>query len=258
MIKFSSFHAHKDDMVEPSCELFHKWKQGGNTVKYIRCDNAGENRTLMKRANSPDWKLNIEFEFTPRDTPQHNHLAELGLTSIASKGRALMTGAKIPLKIRYKVLDKAFQHATDMDGLVTTELQGKVSTRYEHWCGQLLKWVKHLRTWGESGTVKIKTNTTPKIADRGIQCIFVGYSKDHDGDCYEMWYPKTNRVYTTRDVIWLNRMYYTKEVVEGTRVVEPLEVLTGNDDTLIDPDDDDAIHTTPNCKENKDGMTNSL
>ena len=145
-----------------------------------------------------------------------------------------------------------------MDGLVTTELQGKVATRYEHWCGQLPKWVKHLRTWGESGTVKIKTNTTPKIADRGIQCIFVGYSKDHDGDCYEMWYPKTNRVYTTRDVIWLNRMYYTKEVVEGTRVVEPLEVLTGNDDTLIDPDDDDAIHTTPNCKENKDGMTNSL
>ena len=98
---------------------------------------------------------------------------------------------------------------------------------------------------------KIKTNTTPKIADRGIQCIFVGYSKDHDGDCYEMWYPKTNRVYTTRDVIWLNRMYYTKEVAEGTRVVEPLEVLAGNDDTFIDPDDDDAIHTIP--KENEDG-----
>jgi hypothetical protein len=52
----------------------------------------------------------------------------------------------------------------------------------------------------------VTTDTTPKIADRGIQCVFVGHSKDHDGDCYEMWYPKTNRVYTTRDVIWPNRM----------------------------------------------------
>jgi hypothetical protein len=31
--------------------LFYKWKQGGNPVKYIRCDNAGENKTLQKRVN---------------------------------------------------------------------------------------------------------------------------------------------------------------------------------------------------------------
>jgi hypothetical protein len=60
-LKFSSFHAHKDDMVKPSCEMFHKWSQGGNTVKYVRCDNAGENRTLQTEANGADWKLNIEF-----------------------------------------------------------------------------------------------------------------------------------------------------------------------------------------------------
>jgi hypothetical protein len=77
-IKFSSFHKHKDEMVESSCELFDKWKQGGNPVKFIRCDNAGENQTLQHRANCVEWKLNIEFEYTPRDTPQHNHLAELG------------------------------------------------------------------------------------------------------------------------------------------------------------------------------------
>jgi hypothetical protein len=68
-LKFSSFHENKDGMVEESCELFYKWKQGGNQVKYVRCDNAGENKTLQKRENGVDWKLNITFEFTPRDTP---------------------------------------------------------------------------------------------------------------------------------------------------------------------------------------------
>jgi hypothetical protein len=97
-------------------------------------------------------------------------------------------------------------HATDLDGLNVTDIDGKVATRYEHWCGRLPKWVKHHRTWGECGTVKIKNDTTPKIADRGIPCMFVGYSKDHVGDCYDMWYPKTSKVYVTRDVIWLNRI----------------------------------------------------
>jgi hypothetical protein len=108
-------------MVEESCELFYKWRQGGNQVKYISCDNG------------VDWKLNITFEFTPRDTPQHNHLAELALASIANKGRALMSAANVPTKIRYKVWVKAFQHATNMDGLIVTTIQGKTATRYEHW-----------------------------------------------------------------------------------------------------------------------------
>ena len=223
--KVSTFHKNKDDMVEPSCETFHKWKQGGNPVKFIRCDNAGENKTLQKRANSADWKLNISFEFTPRDTPQHNHLAELGFASIAGKGRALMSAANVPMKVRAKVWVKAFGHATDLDGLIVTTIGDKTATRYEHWCGHLPKWVKYLRTWGEAGTVKIKSKTTSKIADRGIQCMFVGHSKDHDGDCFEMWNPKNNYVYTTRDVIWLHRMYYTKPVEEGVET-EVMEVET--------------------------------
>jgi hypothetical protein len=67
-MKFSTFLKHKNEMVEPSCELFSTWKHHEHPVKYIRCDNAGENKTLQKRANGVDWKLNIEFEFTPRDT----------------------------------------------------------------------------------------------------------------------------------------------------------------------------------------------
>jgi hypothetical protein len=48
-----------------------------------------------------------------------------------------------------------------------------------------------------------------QLDDRGMTCVFVGYAVDHEGDCYLMWNPTTMRVYTTRDIIWLNRFYYT-------------------------------------------------
>jgi hypothetical protein len=95
-LKFSDFFNTKIGMVEPTCQLFYKWKEKGMPVKVVRCDDAGENKALKARCDSSDWKLNIEFEFTGRDTPQRNHLAELGLASIANKGRALMYRANVP------------------------------------------------------------------------------------------------------------------------------------------------------------------
>jgi hypothetical protein len=55
-----------------------------------------------------------------------------------------MSAANILKKIQYEVWIKAFQHATDLDGLKVTDIDGKVATRYEHRCGRLPKWDKHL------------------------------------------------------------------------------------------------------------------
>jgi hypothetical protein len=69
-LKFSAFYKPKSDMVEPTCELFHKWKETGKNLKIVRLDGAGENKKLQKRCDSKDWKLNLKFEFTARDTPR--------------------------------------------------------------------------------------------------------------------------------------------------------------------------------------------
>ena len=66
-------------IMEPTCELFKKWSQDEKPVGAVRLDNAGENVKLQQRANSADWQLDINFEFTPRNTPQQNHLVEVGL-----------------------------------------------------------------------------------------------------------------------------------------------------------------------------------
>ena len=60
-MKFSDFFDKKSGMVEPTCEMWYKWKTAGLGVNACRLDNAGENKLLQQRSESADWKLDIEF-----------------------------------------------------------------------------------------------------------------------------------------------------------------------------------------------------
>jgi hypothetical protein len=237
-LKFSDFFTSKIGMVEPTCEQFTRWKQeAGHPVKFICLDNAGENKTLIKsRAESTDWKFDIQFEFTVRDTPQQNHYAELGFTVLANKGHAVMHRANIPLLLCYKIWQEAFKTVTLLDGLIPSRLlhglipiqiDGVTVTCYVHWGGRNPPaFAKHLKTWGEAGTVKLKITATSRVADRGAQCMMVRYAIDHGGDCYRMWDPTTARVHKTRDVIWLRCMFFQQQVQQVDITVEPLEFVT--------------------------------
>ena len=218
--KISQFYETKDGMIEPTCALFKNWKEAGKEVKVLRMDNAGENTELVKQMNSKAWKLYPTIEFTARDTPQQNHLAEIGFTTLYNRGRAMMIAAGIPRDKRYLVGHKAFETATKLDGLIPVEVNGTIKPRIEHWSGKVPDYSKHLRVWGEAGTVKTRTKTTPKIEDRGVTCMLVGYADNHTGDCYEMLNWETKRIMLTRDVIWLNRMYFSQTGAEEEVVSE--------------------------------------
>ena len=105
--------------------------------------------------------------------------------------------------------------ATLLDGLMSIEIDGVINSRYEHWCGMNPKFAKYLRLWGEAGTVKTKTTTTPKVKDRGVPCMMIGYALEHPGDTYRMWNPDTNGVHQSRNVIWMKRMYYQKKILSN-------------------------------------------
>jgi hypothetical protein len=72
-LKFSDFFSSKSGMIEPTCILINKWIASGKNIKIIRCDDGGENHALERRIKSLDWKLNINFEYTGRDTPRFVH-----------------------------------------------------------------------------------------------------------------------------------------------------------------------------------------
>ena len=224
-LKFASFHQSKNGMIEPVCQQLHKWKQKNIGVDTIRCDNAGENKGLRARTESAAWKLGIDYEFTARDTPQQNHLAEIAISNINNRGRALLYRAHVPKRHKRKLFREAWLTAVKLDGLEVVTLNHITKTRYEHLFGTNPSFANHLRTWGEAGTVKLKTSTTPKMHTKGTACMFVGYTNDHTGDCYRMWNPITNMVHETRDVLWLNRMYFKCPTYHPEMMTDPLAAV---------------------------------
>jgi hypothetical protein len=118
-----------------------------------------------------------------------------------------MHRANIPLTLRYKLWREAFKTVTMLDGLMVIEIEGVHATHYFHWSGKEPAFAKHLKTWGKAGTVKLNIKATPKAADREVQCMFVGYAIDHEGDCYRMWDPNTSGIHETRDIVWMRRMF---------------------------------------------------
>jgi hypothetical protein len=69
---------------------------------------------------------------------------------------------------------------------------------------------------------------TPKLQDRGVQCMLVGYALDHYGDCYRMWDPVTGGIHVTRYIIWLKRMFYEKGAnADGDEIIPMVEKVDG-------------------------------
>ena len=174
-------------MVEPTCELFNKWKEEIKPVKQLRCDNAGENISLEKQQASAAWKMNIKFECTAKHTQQQNSYAEVATTTILKKAGAMMIGANVPQVKRYALIRESIGTATLLDGLIVIKLDGISKTRLEHWGDILPAWVNGLRTLGEAGVVKVKTKTSPKLNNKGVTCMFVGYSMNRDVGVYRMY-----------------------------------------------------------------------
>jgi hypothetical protein len=87
-LKLPSFLARKIDQVSETCELLHSFQHKGMPVSKIRCDNAGENKVLERTLKSAQWRMtNVEMEYTARDTPQQNSIAELGIWHTVLKAK---------------------------------------------------------------------------------------------------------------------------------------------------------------------------
>ena len=207
-IRFIRWFETKDGMVDPTCATLHQWKTKGMETLFIRCDGAGENNSLERTLHSSQWKMPIEFEYTARNTPQQNHLAEIGIYAISCRARALMSRANTPSKYKYRMFWLSTETACVLDWLTVVTIDGVMAMKIKHFADKVPDFVKHLRTFGEAGVVTIAGAIKKKVDMRGILCLMGGYCTERAGDCYKMYDPINNNVYLTRDVLWLNRMYF--------------------------------------------------
>ena len=153
--KWSDFIDTKIRMFKHTCEFLHLMKAKGLPVTKLRLDPGGENVALEKRAKSVDWKPLQQFEFTSRDTPQHNNLAELAFPYLAGRAGAMMGAAHIPNEVLGKAAIKALKCATQLDGLKVVIIKVRTATQDVHMFGKNPRCLQNLHTWGEAGVVKI-------------------------------------------------------------------------------------------------------
>jgi hypothetical protein len=153
-----------------------------------------------------------------------------------------MSAAKVPKCYHEIFWKEAFQTATYLDGLTVVELEDKKLTRFEYWEWQLPRFVNNLRKWGEIGIVKLHTNTTPKIYDRGQPCMFVGCCLNHEGDTVRIWVPDTKRVHLSCDIVWIGRIYFgsMQKMLEGP-FIHPI-LKNKNNNEINDEISDERKH----------------
>lgn len=86
------------------------------------------------------------------------------------------------------------------------------------------------------------------MENKGVQCVMVGYSTDHTGDCYDMWDLKTSRIHTTHDVMWLKSMFYMIAVSRDNFGIKPVKDPVVDTTTIagsMQAGEGDGMHNGP-------------
>jgi hypothetical protein len=190
-------------------------------------DNGGENKSLANMLKSKEWKFPLKIEYTARDTPQQNSLVETAFAANVRHALAVYVAAGVPQEWLYLLFPHVMKYLLKMKNLQPIELNGVIKSQVEHFHGTLPAWAKHLRTFGEAGTVKIRTKMQPKLDNCGVICMFVGYPDQHPEGKYYMLNPDKKSILVTRDVIFLDRMYFPHEGSSTVDVIDTIQAREG-------------------------------
>lgn len=112
-----------------------------------------------------------------------------------------------------EVVIEATKRATALDGLVATELEGKMATWGKNVLGASPAWTKNTWTWGKIGVAKEGRDKEGNA--RGTKAMFVGYPSNHKSNIVCTWNEETNNMVTGRGVIWPSQVCF-KKLAQGT------------------------------------------
>ena len=172
-----------------------------HSLQYILCDNAGENKILEKKIYP--LEISVQFEYTPRDTPQHNGVVERKYQTLLSRMREMMNGAGIHGYLRKKLWEECAQTCTLLQNILVVKNDQK--SPFEKFFNSKSKIITELRIFGEMGVVKTEySKIQSKVRNKGETFMFVGYYLSHGSNVFRMFNKKTQSVSITRDVVWIN------------------------------------------------------
>jgi hypothetical protein len=230
---FSCFVGRKSHAPYKLVKLIKELKDKGKIVKYIRCDNAGENYKLKELCEEEE--LGIELEFTAPGTPQQNGVVERKFATLFGRARSMLNNAGMNGKMREGLWAEAANTATLLENIVVHP--GETKCPYEKFYGNLPNWMRYLRVFGEIGVVKEHGDIKGKLKNRGRLATFIGYpNSSHAGNVYRFFTLDKKSIILSRDVQWMRKMWgeFSK-----TKQEQDLVDLTDSDEDDIVEDEVD-------------------
>ena len=195
----------KSDQVPVMMQFLRSMKTRGTPVKFIRCDNAGENKDLMNKCKASKDLHDIDFEFTARDSPQFNGKIERKFATIFERIRVNFEAAQIEKKLRNKLWAEAAITAIDVENLVVSASHEDPS--YREMFQKDIPRGECLKQFGEMGVVRTTKKIKGKLENRGLPVMYLGRARNHAGDTHRLLNLQTELLIISRDVIWLDKVY---------------------------------------------------
>ena len=101
--------ARKNAITKFLKDILDKLKASGKPVKYLRCDNAGEHMSELRKICEGEY--GIQLEYTAPHTPQHNGVVERMFSRDAKRALAMMISAAWTKEMQAKLWAEATKTA---------------------------------------------------------------------------------------------------------------------------------------------------
>ena len=204
---WSKFLKAKKELPKKMMSFLHKMIKRGTPVKFLRCDNAGENVKLRDLCQADKDLTAIVFEFTPKDSPQFNGRAERKLAVLYRRIRANNSAAGLEegMKLTAKLFAENAMNCTDKENLLISRIQE--NTAYLAFFKQELPKAECFRQFGEVAIIKHSPSIKGKLTNRGVPVLYLGRAPDHSADTYRFLNLGTQKLIVSRDAIWMNKVY---------------------------------------------------
>ena len=163
-------------------------------VKYLRCDNAGENEKALEDMCREEG---IDPEFTAPYTPQMNGVVEKGFETVRNSAVAMMLDARLTDDSQGKYWPEAVNTATTLNNITVTNNQSM--SPYEGLHGIKSRIFDNLKEWGRV-VYMTKRDKPPKLETKSEKGVLMGYPENRPSDTYRIYKESTNRIVMSRDV----------------------------------------------------------
>ena len=155
---WSKFRKSKSEMPKIVEEQIEYLKGQGHTVKYIRCDNAGEHQEKLRKVCG---KYGVQLEYTAPYTPQLNGVVERRIAVLLNGARSFLYAANISEEYRKKLWAEAVNCTEDVRNSMATTNNSKSAN--ELFYGKKPSFVRFMVEFGRIGyvtrrDVKMKEN----------------------------------------------------------------------------------------------------